>query len=516
MNRRSILVTAAGTAAVLALTGCAGGSADGAASVDTINAQLVTDPGGFDPALARAADDYVVSRMLYDTLVRRDADNTLVGGIATDWEAVSASEYVFTIRDDATCAGGTAITPGIVADSLNRLADPELASTARSLAFGPNEAAFTADDDAGTVTAELSGPWSDFLYGMALPHTGIVCPAGLDDPEGLMAGTVEGAFSGPYTLTAAEPAVKYEMTLRDDYDAWPEFAEPLEGVPAKTVNFAPVAESSTLATQLLSGGMDVGTITGEEISRFTDDGYAKHELSTMTSYLVFNQREGSVFREQPELRHAAAQAVDPVAFTDIATAGLGVPIASVSAPGVLCVSEDESRLAGFDVDAASKTLAGVKIRLVGTTLLSQGNEYVAEMLRKAGAEVDYTEMDNANWSTTTGTNGPWDVTVQGDINLLGTMTSSLLRVMGPYSDEGGRNKTGVPNDEGYGLLNEAMTIVDAEAQCPVIDRAFQTVLDRSDAAPMASIVATAVAAPGFDVRVFGDYLDPSTMRITER
>jgi peptide/nickel transport system substrate-binding protein len=496
----------------LSLTACASGGAGGAS--DSINATLGTDPGGFDPALARAADDYVVDRMLFDTLLRKDDGNTLVGGLATEWEAASASDYTFTIRDDASCADGTPITPTVVADSLSRFADPATASTGRTLALGGASAEITPDDAAGTVHVQLSEDWADFLTGMTLPHSGIVCPAGLADPEGLLAGTVPGAFSGPYTLTASQPAVSYEMTLREDYAAWPEFAKPVEGTPATTITFTPIADPATLATQLLSRGVDVGSFSGEEVERFDDDDtFATTQVTGLTSYLLFNQREGSPFAGRPELRRAVAQAVDGVALTDVLTDGRGERIASVSSDAVSCVSTDDGLLVDHDPEAAAAALSGVSIRLVGTQLFGAGNEYIAEVLRAAGADVAYEELDNANWSTTTGSPTGWDVTLQGDINLMGTLTSSLLRVMGPSQEDGGRNKTGVVDDAGYAALTEAMTVVDDEERCAPMQDAQASVLETVSAAPLAAVPTTAVTAEGVTIRAFDDYIDPSTMRI---
>ncbi|TDC59437.1 ABC transporter substrate-binding protein, partial [Streptomyces hainanensis] len=210
------------------LTGClAARGADGSAT-DTVDAALGTDPSTFDPALGSASDDYTADRLLYDTLTRRDSEG-LAAGLATDWEAVSAAEFVFTIRSGATCADGTPITPTVVANSLTRFADPDTGSPGRTLALGRGEATFTPDDAAGTVTAELTEDWADLPIGLSLPQTGVVCPAGLADPEGLAAGSVRGAFSGPYTLARATPAVSYEFALREEYDAWPDLAEPLTG-----------------------------------------------------------------------------------------------------------------------------------------------------------------------------------------------------------------------------------------------------------------------------------------------
>jgi peptide/nickel transport system substrate-binding protein len=306
------------------------------------------------------------------------------------------------------------------------------------------------------------------------------------------------------------------MTLRDDYDAWPEFSTPVEGTPATTITFTPIADQTTLATQILSGGLDAGTFTGESIERFDgNDAYSQVSVAGLTSYLLFNERPGSVFADAPELRLAVAQAVDPVAFTDVLTTGRGETIASVSSANVSCVNTDTDLLAGYDTDAASEALAGVTIRLVGTTLFSSGNEYVAEVLRNAGATVDFQNLDNANWSTMTTSADGWDVTVQGDINLLGTLTSSLLRVMGPAAEDGGRNKVGLVNEVGYAALTEAMTLVDPDEQCAALQEAQESFLGNVDAAPLATVPYTTVMAEGFSIRSFGDYTDPSTMRITD-
>lgn len=189
MFRNSILAMAL----VAGLAGC--GVAEGA--TDTINMSLNTDPATFDPALAKGGDDFTVARLLFDTLVRKDAGNTLVGGIASKWQAEDAAHYTFTIRGGLTCSDGTPITPSVVAASLTRFAAKETGSSGRTLALGSGTATFTADDKTSTVKAALSVPWSDFVTGLTLPQAGIVCPAGLRDLKGLAAGKAAGRSPAP-------------------------------------------------------------------------------------------------------------------------------------------------------------------------------------------------------------------------------------------------------------------------------------------------------------------------------
>lgn len=522
MNRRTTLGISALAISAMALAACSSGPDEGPIdstdpddySTDSISMALSTDPATFDPALGRSIDDYTTARMLFDTLLRKDDDNELVGGVAESYEAIDASNYTFTIRDDAFCADGTLITASIVAESLQRFTDE---STQRSLALGSASAQVTADDSTSTVSVVLSEPWSDFPIGVTLPHAGIVCPAGLADLEGLAAGTVEGAFSGPYTLASAQAAVSYELALREDYDGWPEFATPLEGVPAATVTLIPVGDPATIATQLIAGGLDVAALTGESVNRLEDDpSFTLVDVANITTYLIFNQRPGTVFADNPDLRLAVAQAVDAEGVRDVMTDGRGDVLLSVTSANARCANTDTSLLPAYDPTAASAELEGASIHFVGTQLLGTGNEYVAELLRNAGADINFEALDNANWSTVTTTDGGanWDLTVQGDINLAGTLVSSLLRVMGPSTEDGGRNKMGLVNEEGYEAIQLAMSLTDPTEQCAALQTAQESFLNNVDAFPLTSSPQTLVTTDGFSIRTFGDYIDSATLRIT--
>ncbi|MFI7062418.1 ABC transporter substrate-binding protein [Kribbella sp. NPDC050124] len=513
MLRQSAVPLALVAAVGLAVAGCGGPASS--ESRDTLSMSLNTDPATFDPALAKGGDDYTVARLLFDTVVRKDEGNTLAGGIASEWKAIDAANYSFTIRDGLKCSDGSAITPSVVASSLTRFAAKDTGSSGRTLAMGSATATFTADDQAGTVKAKLSKPWSDFLTGLTLPQAGIVCPAGLKDLKGLAAGTVQGAFSGPYTLTSSQAAVSYQLTLRDGYDAWPKFAKPLDGKPAKQLNLMPITDMATIATQMLSGSLDVGGVNDENVVRFADNSqFTSTTAANTTTYLLFNERPGTVFADRPDLRTAVAQAIDAQAFSDIISGKRGTTIATVGSDKVACVNTDKAQLVAQNAAAAKAKLTGVKFRVVGTTLLRGGNEYIGEALRKAGANVTVSSLDNANWATVTAAGGKdWDINVQGDNNQLGTLTSSLLRVMGPATEDGGRNKMGLVNGDGYGYVQKAMSEVDKSAQCAALQGAQKSFLQRVDAIPLAVLPTTVITASGVSIRQFDDYIDPATVRI---
>ncbi len=503
-----------------------GADADGTSSgysTDTISTLLNTDPSGFDPARATAADDYTVDRMLFDSLLRKDADNALVGGLASDWEQVDASSYTFTIRDDATCSDGTAITPSVVAASLTHFADPATKSNFTALAFGYGTPTFTPDDAAGTLAISLDQPWSELLNGVTLAQSGIICPAGLADLDGLQAGTVAGAYSGPYTLTEATPGVRYTLTLRDDYDAWPQFATPLEGVPATTVSYGIASDSSTTANQLQSGDLDIANVPDDNADRFAGmDGYTSTVVDLAGAYILFNNRDGSggPFAGGPQdLRVAVAQALSRESFNQAVSSGVAPLYNTVASSEFACALQDDSHLYAQDVDAAAKLLDGVTIRLIGTNIMGPGgagNIYVQEALEAAGATVELRNVDNVTWATAIQKEtDTWDLTVMGDINAVGTMAASLSRVVGPTIEEGGRSFGAAQNPEAVEALGEALAAGDQDAKCAAYEKAQISVIEQADAVPLAALINNFIARPGFAVSVFSGYLDPSTMRITE-
>jgi peptide/nickel transport system substrate-binding protein len=193
-----------------------------------------------------------------------------------------------------------------------------------------------------------------------------------------------------------------------------------------------------------------------------------------------------------------------------------VTLTSVGSPNAQCANTDASLLPAYDVSAASKVLTGRTINLVGTVTMAPGTEYVAEALRSAGAKVNLNMVDNARAVQITSAGGTdWDLHVQGDVTQSGTLTSSLLRVMGPATEAGGRNKGGVVNDAGYQSLLSAMARVDVDDKCADLQDAQQSMLERVDVMPLTDLPTIEVTRSGVSIQVFSDYLDTATLRFTE-
>ena len=233
-------------------TGSVSGSDSGGTTTDTIRSTMIANPSSFNPIASSGVPATMANSLLYGTLLVQDDNYTFAGDLASDWE-VSPEKGVFTLREGATCADGTAITPAVVKNSLDAFSAK---SPNKELVFGPAAPRITADNDAGTVTIELETPWTDMAQGLTMPETGIICPAGLKDPEATAAGKVEGAFSGAYTLANYQPGVSVEFTLRENGYTWPEYADPLEGEPARKIQYAINSDYNSIANGLITDQID--------------------------------------------------------------------------------------------------------------------------------------------------------------------------------------------------------------------------------------------------------------------
>ncbi|ALJ20351.1 ABC transporter substrate-binding protein [Microbacterium sp. No. 7] len=499
-------------------TGSGGGGsagADGEHATDTIRISEISDPNSFNPMKASGGAAYNVASLLYETLLYQDADHATAGGLAEEWD-IAPERAVFTIRDGATCSDGTAVTPTVVASSLRAFADT---SGTKDIVMGPGDVAITADDDAGTVTIDLEVPWADLERGLTLPETGIVCPAGLDDLDALNIGEADGAYSGPYTLAAFQPGAMITLELRDGF-RFPEFSEPLEGVPAQTVELH-ILNDTAAANALLTGSLDIARLISDAMNRFEDgDGFRTERFTVSSAFIIFNQREGRFFADEAN-RRAVAQAVDRAAFEYATSQGTGNLLVSyMPAEGAECVLDDESALVPRDADAAAAVLGGAQLKQVGSQTVGPpngaGNSYIAQALEELGAQVDLTNSDAATWSTTLGERpDAWDLTVQSVTNPGRTHLGALSRFVGTVSDEGGRNYSGDPREDVFQALLAASAEGDQATRCAMYEQIQRDLVQSAAFVPLADKPAQATTRDGFSVRVFNNStMSLVTMRIT--
>lgn len=504
------LVAIAVSAAIIG-TGCTGGG--GSASTDTIRTRLGADPTTFDPAKLTAGDDFYISRLLFDTVLRYDDSGKIVGGLASSWDLNSNGGSI-TVKDGATCGDGTPITAKVIADSLTRFASPDTKSSYKTLVFGNGNPTITAADDK-TVQIQLSKPFSELAAGLTTTASGIVCPTGLADTGSLAEGGNAGGFSGPYTLAAANHGVNYDLKLRDGYSAWPDFIQSMSGRPATNITFSVGEDYATNANELQGGSLDVAQINSTDTNRFQN----VSKVINGEQYVVFNQAEGSPFKDE-KLRAAVAQVLSPDSYNQVTYNGESETELTVGDSGMQCANKDASLLQTYDPDSVAKSgvLKGVKIKYVASNGFGPngaGSEYVYQQLKAAGAEVDYQLLDNSSWASIAlgKDNTKWDLTLFGTVNQTGTLWTSVSRILGTPIEDGGRSMTRADNPEGVALADAVMSSNTDDEKCENYQKLQANFLTRVDVVPLTASTYVYGVRKGFQFNAPNSRMDLTTLRI---
>ncbi|MGW4566754.1 ABC transporter substrate-binding protein [Streptomyces sp. NPDC004561] len=337
MHRRTVSFPGARSAAVASaavasavLAGCAGGDVSStrtpvvvggtvtiAAAAETPNFHPYSQ---FGPALAPYA---------YDSLVDVAPDGRVVSGLAGKWRAGAASAS-FTLRTGVSCSDGTVLTASGVARSLRYASDPRNRLVGARAALPGVPFTVSADDAARTVSVRMASPYSFILRTIGLVP--VVCPAGVADPGALDRRT-EG--TGPYVLSRYASGGPYLFTRREGYAWGPRGAtNRAPGQPERIV-VSVVPQESTMANLLLTGGVNIATVTGPDRARLTGHGLATAQVPTVVGLSFFNERSGRPLSD-PVLRRALVGALDRKGLANVALGGEGTPAGHLTGADSVC------------------------------------------------------------------------------------------------------------------------------------------------------------------------------------
>jgi peptide/nickel transport system substrate-binding protein len=514
-RRRGFAAVATSTAALIVLTACSGstGEPDSSADTESLTMELDGPVTSYDPALGASFQDVVVIWSMYDTLVAMDEDGTVVPGLATDWD-VTASNAVFTVRDDVTCSDGEELTGEVVANSLNRFFSPDTAAPFLSNVIGAGNTA-TAAADGQNVTITLATPFSGLLSGLTVGYTGIVCSAGIADPSTLVTGS---NGTGGFIADTQVAGANYTFTRRDDYNWGPEFADiPTEGARPATLVMQVVEDENTRANLQTTGEMEISAYTTDAWNRVTEqEGWTSTVSQQSDTFLMFNHTEGHPTAD-PAVRRAIAQAINIERLNDVQSYGAGELITNLGSPSYDCYDESASEyMPEYDVEAASDVLDGVSLAVNGTTLLAggDGNAYVQSALEEAGANVSFENLNNQQWVSGLFTPlNNWDVTILVFANTSSNLLSGANFFTGSTPPQG-QNISAVSNPEAEAALTVARETTGDES-CAALADFNRLLLEDMDMLPLATAPATIAFAPGVTAMVSKGFVRAGTIRIAE-
>lgn len=530
--KRLTAIALVSSAAIL-LAGCShSGAANGPGGrtvVDgaTFTMAISSDPGALDPATAVQGSTNLLLSFAYDTLVHTDKNNKVVSGLADTW-TVTPDSVTFTLHKGATCSDGSAVTPSVVAQSINHWVDPATKSPLVGVLI-PADVKATADDAAGTVTLRTANP-SQFLLQSTVAIF-IVCGKGLTDPSIL---AKETSGSGPYQLTESVANDHYTLKARPGYTWGPGGTATADhGVPA-TVVLKIVANESTAANLLLAGSINAASFTGADRKRVASaPGIIQTTLPDGNGEFFYNQSPGRP-AEDLAVRKALTQALDLDQLATVSTQGTGKKSIGMTtlSPRPCTVDSVTGHRSTYDLGAAKAGLdaagwtvgadgirakAGKKLTLKLTYAtdygpgIQAGAEFMADAWKKVGVDVQLKGSASGAWADALFKTGDWDVS---EVPIGVSLPSQLIAYVSGPTIPNGSNFSDIRNEQYTQLAKQAAGLPVDQGGCATWSKAESALFDNYDVVPIAELT-TLLASHNAEVFIPGGLAQPTLFRMLQ-
>jgi peptide/nickel transport system substrate-binding protein len=286
-----------------------------------------------------AALDQALVDNVYEGLVSRDQENTVVPRLASDFQVSDDGlTYTFTLRDGVTFHDGSALTADDVVTSLTTAKDDATVQGNGELA----SVASIAAPDATTVVITLTEPNSNFLFTLT-GRAGLIVKSG--DTTDLQ---TKANGTGPFTVSQWAQGQSLVLARSDSY--WGAQA----GVAAVVLDYIP--DQTAAANAALAGEVDVTLELDPEFrTQIEDSGLFAIETGKTTDkgLLAFNNAVAPLNDEK--VREALRLAIDHDALIE-ALGGVGTPLGG-PIPELDPGYEDLTDVAPFDPERAKELLA---------------------------------------------------------------------------------------------------------------------------------------------------------------
>jgi len=314
MNKRVLGAVGAAVAAVLLLSGCAGGGSEAAAPThdDTLRLATMTVPQSLDPKDATGSA-LPFFQAVYDTLVLRTADGDYEPMLATEW-SYNDDQTVLTmaLRTDVTFDDGTAFDAKAAKANLERFRDsggPDAANLAGLKVDAVDES---------HITLTLEQPNPGLLFFLSDSAGLMANPADFGTEDALVT-TPDG--TGPYVLDKDKTAIgtTWVYEKRDGYwgDA-PDFS---------TVTMQVFDNENAMVNGLKTGQIDSAVLQSadQQLAAEQDKGLTFQDVLFDFQGILLFDRGGAVTPAlaKPEVRQALNYAVDRDTLLKVVRDGRG-------------------------------------------------------------------------------------------------------------------------------------------------------------------------------------------------
>lgn len=279
IDRRRFLkvggAAAAGVTLPVVLAACGGGSSSGGSSDGSLRVSMPADIKSLDPQKQGDIPSMSVASNIFDTLTTRDANNKLVGGLATSWQAVDPKTWRFTIRKGVKFHNGEPCDANAVAFSINRLVNPATKSPIVELKYVTGAKAV----DDHTVDFAMSAPDPIIPEKVSL-FGGVVVPPKYLQQQGDAGFAAHPVGTGPFKFSSRQQDNQIVMVANPDY--WGEKPQ------VKTLTIKIMPTPATAVAALQSGEVDIITgVSPDALAQLgSGSGTTTHKVPGVREYYV--------------------------------------------------------------------------------------------------------------------------------------------------------------------------------------------------------------------------------------
>jgi peptide/nickel transport system substrate-binding protein len=392
-HRRRAVVSVAGVlAASVALAGCSassgesgesGGTSDGPAAVSM---GITSSPTSLDPNVASGANDALVMRQIFDSLVVENEDHEFEPWLADSWDiSEDGTSYTFHLKEGVKFQDGTDFDAEAVKTNIDRILDPETASQFAASLLGPTESATVIDEH--TVELTLESRYGPLLSGLSQAFLGIQSPAAIEEYGTDVANHPVGTGAFAFESWTADQEVV--LTANKDYTSPPATADRTGASDIDELTFTIVPETSSRVGALQSGELTAAlNIPAEQLTSLQSDDSLAVTVAPLpgASYSLYYNLLNAPW-DDVEARKALRLGLDIDSIVEAVYFGNYPRAWSVLSPATDAYDESLEDAWSYDPDAAVAAFEALGYEMNGDGLLEKDGE--ALTLRMVNQSPDY-------------------------------------------------------------------------------------------------------------------------------
>lgn len=212
---------------------------------DVLVMAINSEPGTLNPYDHDLTNAFLLTSLVFETLIEKDADGNFQPKLATEWNWIDDTTVQFKLREGVVFHDGTPLTAEDVAYSMGIMAT----STFTSNLFGCIDLDNTKIDDDYTITVKLKEPYAPFENALS-SYRGAIISKDAYEAMGKDAFGRAPVGTGPMKFDAWVTGDHYEFSKFDQY--WGEDTLNYDNILARII-----IESSSRTMELETGGVDI-------------------------------------------------------------------------------------------------------------------------------------------------------------------------------------------------------------------------------------------------------------------